>query len=59
MQLNPPAAVLQVNAIDADGGAFGEVKYTIISNDNKLFQLDPNSGILYPSKSLRGMEGKL
>lgn len=57
VQLNPPAAVLQVNAMDADDGAFGEVKYSIISNDNNLFQLDPNSGILYPSKSLKGMEG--
>lgn len=57
-QLNPPAAVLQVNAQDADDGIFGDVKYAITSNDNNLFQLDPNSGILYPSKSLKGMEGK-
>lgn len=58
-QLNPPAAVLQVNALDADDGIFGDVKYAITSNDNNLFQLDPNSGILYPSKSLKGMEGKI
>lgn len=58
VQLDPPAAVLQVYAHDADDGAYGEVKYSILSNDNTLFQLDPNSGILYPSKSLKGMEGK-
>lgn len=57
-QVNPPAAVLQVNAIDADGGIFGEVKYAIIGNDNALFQLDPNSGILYPSQSLKGKKGQ-
>lgn len=58
VQLYPPAAVLQVNANDADDGAFGEIKYTLLSDDNTLFQLDPNSGILYPSKSLKGMEGQ-
>lgn len=57
-QVNPPAAVLQVNAVDADGGIFGEVKYAVIGNDNTLFQLDPNSGILYPSQSLKGKKGQ-
>lgn len=57
-QLNPPAAVLQVNALDADDGVFGEVKYAIVGNDNTLFQLDPNSGILYPAQSLKGKIGK-
>lgn len=56
-QLNPPAAVLQLNALDADSGIFGEVKYAVVANDNSLFQLDPNSGILYPSQSLKGKEG--
>lgn len=56
--MNPPAAVLQVNALDADEGIFGEVKYAVLGNDNKLFQLDPNSGILYPSQSLKGMKGQ-
>lgn len=58
VQLNPPAAVLQVSANDADDGNFGEIKYSILSIDNTLFQLDPNSGILYPSRSLKGMEGQ-
>lgn len=57
-QLNPPAAVLQVNALDADDGIFGEVKYAVVENDNKLFQLDPNSGILYPSQSLKTKKGQ-
>lgn len=57
-QVNPPAAVLQVNAVDADGGIFGEVKYAVIGNDNTLFQLGPNSGILYPSQSLKGKKGQ-
>lgn len=56
-QLNPPTAVLQVNAVDADDGIFGEVKYAFVGNDNSLFQLDPNSGILYPSHSLKGKTG--
>lgn len=56
-QLNPPAAVLQVNALDADDGIFGEVKYAMVGNGNALFQLDPNSGILYPSQSLKGKTG--
>lgn len=58
-QLNPPAAVLQVNAVDADDGIFGEVKYAVVGNgNNMLFQLDPNSGILYPSESLKGKKGQ-
>lgn len=57
-QLNPPVAVLKVDAVDADDGIFGEVKYAVIGNDNTLFQLDPNSGILYPSRSLKGKEGQ-
>lgn len=57
-QLNPPAAVLQVNAVDADDGIFGEVKYAVVGNDNTMFQLDPNSGILYPSQSLKGKTGQ-
>lgn len=58
VQLNPPATILQVSAIDADDGANGEVKYTIVSKDNTLFQLDPTTGILYAGTSLKGMGGK-
>lgn len=57
-QLHPPAAVLQVNAVDADEGVYGEVKYAIVGNENRLFQLDSNSGILYPSQSLKGKKGQ-
>ncbi|XP_075145328.1 cadherin 87A [Haematobia irritans] len=56
--LNPPAAILQVKAFDLDEGIFGEVRYNIISgNDEQLFRLDPQSGILYPAKSLNGQKG--
>lgn len=58
VQLNPPATVLQVTAQDADQGIYGDVKYAVIANDNSLFQLDPNSGILYPSQSLKGKSGE-
>lgn len=46
-----------MNALDADDGIFGEIKYAAVANDNSLFQLDPNSGILYPSQSLKGKKG--
>lgn len=57
-QLDPPAAVVQMKAHDADDGIYGDVKYAVVANDNTLFQLDPNTGILYPSQSLKGKEGE-
>lgn len=48
-----------MTAFDADDGNFGEVKYFIISDKNNIFRLDPDTGILYPRKSLNGMTGNL
>lgn len=58
--LNPPAAILQVTATDGDEGIAGDVKYFVISgNKEKLFNLNPDTGILYPEKSLLGLKGEL
>lgn len=57
--LNPPAAILQVQASDKDDGAAGVVKYFIkTGNRDNTFILDPDSGILYPRKSLLGQKGQ-
>lgn len=57
--INPPAVLLQVKALDADDGIFGEVRYFIIEgNEENLFKLDSNTGILYPAQSLKGKKGK-
>ncbi|XP_055623372.1 cadherin-87A [Toxorhynchites rutilus septentrionalis] len=57
--LNPPAAILQVSAVDPDEGAAGDVKYSIIGSDiENTFRLDANSGILYPGVSLLGLNGQ-
>lgn len=51
--INPPAAILQVSATDKDDDKFGLVNYEIVDgNRNGFFKLDPNSGILYPSRAL-------
>lgn len=51
--INPPAAILQVSATDKDDDRFGLVNYYILEgNGNGFFKLDPNSGILYPSRAL-------
>lgn len=51
--INPPAPLLQVTATDKDADKFGLVNYYILEgNHNGFFKLDPNSGILYPSKAL-------
>uniref|UniRef100_A0A1I8MKU3 Cadherin domain-containing protein n=1 Tax=Musca domestica TaxID=7370 RepID=A0A1I8MKU3_MUSDO len=56
--LNPPAAVLQVKAFDLDEGIFGDVRYVIIAgNEEGLFRLDAQTGILYPARSLNGQKG--
>jgi Cadherin domain len=59
LSLNPPATILQVQADDKDEEEAGTVKYSIISgNIDNSFNLDANSGILYPAKSLMGMKGQ-
>lgn len=56
--LNPPAALLQVKAYDLDEGIFGDVRYVITAgNDQQLFKLDAQTGILYPARSLSGQKG--
>lgn len=56
--INPPAALLQVHAIDLDEGPFGEVHYSIkAGNELNLFRLHSESGILYPAKNLTGQKG--
>lgn len=57
--LSPPAAILQVSAVDMDIDDAGTLKYTIKSgNRNETFALDPDSGIIYPRKSLIGQRGQ-
>lgn len=56
--ITPPAALLQVHAIDQDEGAFGEVRYSIKDgNEQNLFRLDQETGILYPARNLTNQEG--
>lgn len=51
--INPAATILQVSATDKDDDKFGLVNYYILEgNENGFFKLDPNSGILYPSRVL-------
>lgn len=59
LSLNPPATILQVQADDKDEDEAGTVKYTILSgNIDNSFNLDVNSGILYPAMSLMGRKGQ-
>ncbi|XP_030078648.1 cadherin-87A [Drosophila hydei] len=54
----PPAALLQVQAIDLDEGLYGDVRYIITGgNELALFKLDAQSGIIYPAQSLAGKHG--
>uniref|UniRef100_B3P4D8 GG17179 n=1 Tax=Drosophila erecta TaxID=7220 RepID=B3P4D8_DROER len=54
----PPAALLQVQAIDQDEGLYGDVRYIITAgNEMGLFKLDAQSGIVYPAQSLSGKHG--
>ncbi|XP_036327722.1 cadherin-87A [Rhagoletis pomonella] len=56
---NPPAALQQVKALDADEGLFGDVRYFITAgNDQGLFRLDAQTGIVYPAQSLHGKKGQ-
>ncbi|XP_018562347.1 cadherin-87A [Anoplophora glabripennis] len=55
VRLNPPMRLIQVNATDEDSGMNGNIHYSIISgNDNDVFILGIETGILYPHKSLLG-----
>ncbi|CAG9836975.1 unnamed protein product [Diabrotica balteata] len=55
VRLNPPLPLVQVNATDEDSGMNGNIHYSIVSgNDNDIFLLGVETGILYPHKSLLG-----
>lgn len=60
LQLNPPAAILQVLAEDKDDGINGKVLYKIVEQSEPdiflpgVFTVDPSSGIIYPSKPVVG-----
>ncbi|XP_071526000.1 cadherin-87A [Panulirus ornatus] len=53
LPLDPPAPIVQVTAHDSDYGINALVKYFITEgNDLGSFQLDPDTGILYPARLL-------
>ena len=53
--LLPPPPIVQVTAVDLDAGINSALRYNIIEgNDEGLFRLDPETGILYPVVSLAG-----
>ncbi|KAJ0177573.1 hypothetical protein K1T71_006446 [Dendrolimus kikuchii] len=55
LQLNPPAAILQVLAEDKDEGINGKVEYRIVEQSEPgVFTVDPVNGIIYPSKPVKG-----
>nr|CAH7738219.1 unnamed protein product [Callosobruchus chinensis] len=55
VRMNPPMPILMVNATDKDSGVHGNIHYSIVSgNDNDVFLLGMETGILYPHKPLLG-----
>ncbi|XP_022834034.1 cadherin-87A [Spodoptera litura] len=55
LQLNPPAAILQVLAEDKDEGINGKIEYRIIEQSEAgVFTVDPTSGIIYPGRPVLG-----
>ncbi|CAB3226941.1 unnamed protein product [Arctia plantaginis] len=55
LQLNPPAAILQVLAEDKDEGINAKVQYMIVEQTEPgVFSVDPSNGIIYPSKPVMG-----
>ncbi|XP_072929429.1 cadherin-87A [Epargyreus clarus] len=55
LQLNPPAAILQVLAEDRDEGVNGKVEYKILEQSVPgVFTVDPTSGIIYPARPVVG-----
>ncbi|EEB19942.1 conserved hypothetical protein [Pediculus humanus corporis] len=55
IDLNPPAKIVQVHAMDPDDGSYGTVSYSIVGgNLDDVFRIDSETGILYPKKSLHG-----
>ncbi|XP_061704355.1 cadherin-87A isoform X2 [Cydia pomonella] len=55
LQLNPPAAILQVSAEDKDEGLNGKVEYAITEQSVPgTFSVDPITGIIYPARPVVG-----
>ncbi|XP_026727127.1 cadherin-87A [Trichoplusia ni] len=55
LQLNPPAAILQVLADDKDEGLNGKIEYRIVEQSEPgVFTVDPSNGIIYPAKPVTG-----
>ncbi|XP_045449394.1 cadherin-87A-like [Melitaea cinxia] len=55
LQLDPPAAILQVLAEDKDVGINGKVVYSVLQqSESGVFTVDPNSGIIYPARAVVG-----
>ncbi|CAH1176398.1 unnamed protein product [Phaedon cochleariae] len=55
VRLNPPVPIIQVNATDEDSGVHGSIHFSILSgNDNDVFLMGFDTGILYTHKSLLG-----
>ncbi|CAH2085946.1 unnamed protein product [Euphydryas editha] len=55
LQLDPPAAILQVLAEDKDVGINGKIVYSILQqSETGVFTVDPDSGIIYPAAAVAG-----
>ena len=55
LPLLPPPPIVQITAVDLDAGINSALRYNIIGgNDEGLFRLDSETGILYPVVSLAG-----
>ncbi|XP_045137140.1 cadherin-23-like [Portunus trituberculatus] len=46
------SGVLEVKAVDGDRGVNNRITYSVLDGDKGLFQLDPNSGVLYVRRPL-------
>jgi hypothetical protein len=54
-----PSPIVQLSAMDLDDGINAKLHFTIVSgNDEGLFTIDNESGIVYPNASFRGMSGR-
>ncbi|KAG6448204.1 hypothetical protein O3G_MSEX005352 [Manduca sexta] len=55
LQLNPPAAILQVLAEDKDEGVNGKIEYSILEQSEPgTFTVEPSSGIISAARAVSG-----